>query len=124
MFLRSWKCQFLMHVLIEHIESGKNLKKGMPKFILLFASSLHGDTERATSKYTISLDLTKRRLELLKSAREIVKSFDFVDFVFADINCQLKIKFKNNKFVHFESEAELNELLISNAPSLQVSVNN
>lgn len=110
---------------------GKKFKKGDAEIhpvICKFTTWRHRtkvyQKRRATSKYTISLDLTKRRLELLKSAREIVKSFDFVDFVFADINCQLKIKFKNNKFVHFESEAELNELLISNAPSLQVSVNN
>ena len=43
------------------------------------------EKRKSTKKYRISLDLTKARLELLKSAREIARSFEYIDFVYADI---------------------------------------
>ena len=44
----------------------------------------------------VHLDLTKARLDLLIKASKYVKNLSIVDFVYADINCQLKIHFSNN----------------------------
>ena len=43
--------------------------------------------------FTISVDLTKRRYELLMKARRLIKDKDAIDFVFSDINCSLGVKF-------------------------------
>ena len=72
----------------------------------------------ASKKYGISLDLTKFRLELLKSAKEIVKSSDQVSYVYADINCQLCVKLKSGKSLRFDNENELEKLLTESAEPL------
>ena len=41
----------------------------------------------------VHLDLTKARLDLLIKASKYVKNLSNVDFVYADINCRLKIHF-------------------------------
>ena len=43
----------------------------------------------------VHADLTEKRQSLLKSARNLVKDVDMVLFCYADINCRLKIKWKN-----------------------------
>ena len=53
------------------------------------------------------IDQTKRRYELRKLAVEYVKNKSLVDFVFADINCNLTIRFKNGRYEYFNSEEEL-----------------
>ena len=44
----------------------------------------------------VHLDLTKARLDLLIKTSKYVKKLSNVDFVYADINCLLKIHFSNN----------------------------
>ena len=75
---------------------------------------------RATDKYRISVDLTKLRLDLLKSARDMVENIQYVDYVFADVNCQLRVKLKDGSFFNFNNESELEEILVNNAPLLPV----
>ena len=60
----------------------------------------------------VRLDLTKRRYKLLRAAQEMVESNENIDFVFADINCRLKVRFKGGKFKPIESLKDL-ELLIA-----------
>ena len=43
----------------------------------------------------VHVDLTEKRQSLLKSASNLVEDFDMVLFCYADINCRLKIKWKN-----------------------------
>ena len=38
-------------------------------------------------------DLTKRRVNLLEKARQSTKHMNGIDYVFADINCRLNVKF-------------------------------
>ena len=55
----------------------------------------------------MSVDLTKRRYELLMKARGLIKDNDAIDFVFSDINCSLGVKFSDDSFKYFNSEQEL-----------------
>ena len=59
----------------------------------------------------IKLDLTKRRLDLLKLARRECKGNEKVDFVFADVNCSLVVRSKRREFVIFHSKDELKAIL-------------
>ena len=43
----------------------------------------------------VHVDLTKKRHILLKSASNLVKDVDRIWFCYADINCRLKIKWKD-----------------------------
>ena len=59
----------------------------------------------------IRLDLTRKRLGVLREAKEFVKSHTDADFVFADINCSLVLKLKNGKFIFFNSLSNLEHKL-------------
>ena len=60
----------------------------------------------------VHLDLTKARLELLIKAIKYVKNLSNVDFVYANINCRLKIHFSNNNESFFDSMDDLISKLI------------
>ena len=62
----------------------------------------------------IRLDLTKYRYNLLVSARKRVNNCPEVNYVYADINCRLKVKLADESHKFFESMEELNGIL-SNA---------
>ena len=61
----------------------------------------------------IRLDLTRKRLGILKDADDMTKSRDDITFVFADINCRLAAKLANGDFIFFESIDDLNDKLDS-----------
>ena len=65
-------------------------------------------TNRKSFTFSVSHDLTTRRRDLLHFANDNVEIDDnkYVDFIFADKNCILKIKSKDNNFYGFNSEAE------------------
>jgi len=44
----------------------------------------------------VKLDLTKSRYNLLKDAIEYVRNLDSVNFVYADINCRLKVRYNDD----------------------------
>ena len=60
-----------------------------------------------------NVDLTKRRVNLLAKARQSTKHMDGIDYVFADINCRLNVKFNDGKFKVFNSETELANIISS-----------
>ena len=43
------------------------------------------------------IDLTKRRYEVLKKAINLANGNDDVDYVFTDVNCRLKVVFKDKR---------------------------
>ena len=45
------------------------------------------------NKFSVSVDLTKRRYQLLKQAKGLISDNDNVSFAFADVNCSLGLKF-------------------------------
>ena len=60
----------------------------------------------------IRLDLTRKRLCVLREAKEFVKSRTDADFVFANINCSLVLKQKKNgKFIFSNSVSNLENKL-------------
>ena len=58
-------------------------------------------------KYGISFDLTKARYALLQEAKESVKSIDGIDFVYVDVNRNLRAFTANGKHRKFDSMADL-----------------
>ena len=74
----------------------------------------NGKKKPGENSFSVSLDLTKRRYNLLKIAKGIVKEMDNVSFVCADVNCSLAIRFKKGTIKHFNSEYEFLSLLNEN----------
>ena len=61
--------------------------------------------------FTIAIDLTKRRYELLKFARGVIKDNVKVKYAFADINCSPGICLHDDKLCFFNSKDELSKIL-------------
>ena len=71
----------------------------------------NGKKKPGENSFRVSLDLTKRRYNLLKIAQGIVKEKDNVSFVCAGVNYSLAIRFKNGTIKYFNSEYEFRSLL-------------
>ena len=63
------------------------------------------------SSFNVSLNLTKRRYNLLIKAKGLIANNPSVPYAFCDINCSLVLKFNDNTYRYFNSESELNNLL-------------
>ena len=66
---------------------------------------------RKKFSFHVFADLTSRRVNLLKYARDQISLEDgsvnrVVDFVFSDLNCKIKFKSKDNKFFSVSSKQE------------------
>ena len=59
----------------------------------------------------LHIDLSKKRFKLLLDAQKYVENVGEVQFVYADINCSLKVKFRNNYERFFTSMQELEDFL-------------
>ena len=79
-----------------------NFYKARPKFNLHRPGSL---------KFTVAVDLTKRRYELLRFARGVIKDNVKVKYAFADINCSLALRLANDSLCFFNSKDKLSEIL-------------
>ena len=51
----------------------------------------------------VRLDLTRRRLNELHKAEDFAKKHEGIEFVFADINCNLAAKFSDESFFYFST---------------------
>ena len=60
---------------------------------------------------SVKLDLTTKRHNILKSARSIADEKQDVKYVFADVNCRLKVVFNEGTFEFLKDISELNELI-------------
>ena len=56
------------------------------------------EDERNQAKFSVKLDLTKKRHNLLMEAVAAIKGNNNVKFVFSDINCNLVCKTANDEF--------------------------
>ena len=56
----------------------------------------------------VRLDLTKKRYKLLNDATNYIEAFDHVNYVYADINCHLKVRFMSKEEKFFTSLNERN----------------
>ena len=59
----------------------------------------------------VKIDLTKRRYEVLKKAINLVNGNNDVDYVFTDVNCRLKVVFKDKRSSFFNDIDDLKKLL-------------
>ena len=48
--------------------------------------------------FSASVDLTRRRYLLLNKAKGLIKDCESVNYVFADVNCSLGMKFQNGVY--------------------------
>ena len=68
------------------------------------------------SKDVKGQDSTKKRYNILKSARSIADEKQDVNYVFADVNCRLKVVFKDGTSEFLKNISELNELIEQRMP--------
>ena len=61
--------------------------------------------------FRVSLDLSKRRHDLLKRAKEIIKDNVRIKYAFSDINCSLGMKTTDDRFLYFNTFEELNDII-------------
>ena len=62
--------------------------------------------------FTCNLDLTKRRYNLLGDVRGIIKHYPQINFVFADVNCNLGIRFHGDEqSKSFNDKSQLDKIL-------------
>ena len=72
---------------------------------------IKGKKKPVQPNFSVALDLTNRRYNLLLKARELCDKVDSILYAFVDRNCSLAIKFNDNKITHFNSDDELDHLL-------------
>ena len=99
--------------------NNNDTEKKMESIIVKFTTFRHrtffyANCKNIKSGARIRLDLTKDRYNLLVSARKRVNNCPEVNYVYADINCRLKVKLADESHKFFESMEELNGIL-SNA---------
>ena len=73
------------------------------------------DVKKLEGNPILRLDLTKHRFKLLKNAQDLVKNYSsMVKFVYADINCRLRVKFvdQNLRDQFFEDIDELKKIVL------------
>lgn len=83
---------------------GKDRKTLIVKFYSFgLRTSVYKARKKAKQNVKIHLDLTKQRLDLLDEASKLVKNDCNVDFVFADINCNVVARLKTNQYMFFDN---------------------
>ena len=60
----------------------------------------------------VRLDLTKKLYEIFTDAIDLVKAYKNVDHVMVDINCRLKVFFKNGCSSFFDNIFDLKNLIV------------
>ena len=54
--------------------------------------------------FSVLVDLTRRQYLLINKAKGLIKDCESIDYVFADINCSLGMKFQNGVFKYFNMQ--------------------
>ena len=61
--------------------------------------------------FSVSVDLTNRRYQLLDKAKGDIEGNANVQFAFADVNCSLGLMFNDKSIQYFNSDVELLKLI-------------
>ena len=61
--------------------------------------------------FSVLVDLTRRPYLLLNKAKGLIKDCKTKNYVFANVNCSLGMKFQKRMFKYFNSENELHSLI-------------
>ena len=67
--------------------------------------------KKPSQNFSISVDLTRRRYQLLNEAKGIVKDINGINFAFVSINYSLGVRYDNGSFDYFNSEQELHNII-------------
>ena len=59
----------------------------------------------------LHVDLSKKRFKLLLDAQKYVENAGEVQFVYADVNCNFKVRFRNDDASFFSLMQELEDIL-------------
>ena len=91
-------------------------KKDVQSIIVRFTTFRHRTLfykarKKLKKNVRVKLDLTKHRYFILQEAVKLIDGKDAVDFVYADINCRLKIRFRDGNEEFFESIEDLKGIL-------------
>ena len=93
-------------------DTGNKMQSIIVRFITFRHRPLfYKNRKNIKSGARIRLNLTKDRYNLLVSARKRVNNCPEVNYVYADINCRLKVKLADESHKFFESMEELNGIL-------------
>ena len=71
----------------------------------------YGSRANLKNNVKLKLDLTKNRYKIFTKAIETVKRYDNVNYVMLDINCRLKVVFKDGSGKFFTNIISLKEIL-------------
>ena len=68
-------------------------------------------TVNVRKKVGVSLDLTQRRLKLLKEAKTMVENVDNIQFVYTDVNCNTRVFTRDGEHLLFNSVCSLQNII-------------
>ena len=71
----------------------------MVRFVSFKHRTLFYRKRASLKNVRVKIDLTKRRYKVLKKAVTLVNGKNDVDYIFADVNCRLKVVFKDKNQV-------------------------
>lgn len=92
---------------------GKERKTMIVKFYSFNKrTSVYKARKSAKNNIKVHLDLTKARLRLLDGAKELITPNSNVDFVFADVNCNVVAKLKNDDYKFFDTIASFKDRIL------------
>ena len=95
---------------------GPKKKKKKQEIIVKFATFRHHTLlfrarRKLKNGFKLHVDLSNKRFKLLLVAQKYVENAGEVKFVYADVNCNLKVKFRNDEENFFTSIQELEDIL-------------
>ena len=59
----------------------------------------------------LHVDLSQKRFKVLLDVQKYIENVEEVQFAYADVNCNLKVTFRNNEESFFTSVQELEDIL-------------
>ena len=92
--------------------SGKMTRSVIVRFSTFRHRTLfYNNRRKLKNNVSVKIDLTKSRYQELVNAMKLVEEFDDVKYVFADINCRLKVVMEDGSSRFFRNCEELSEIL-------------
>ena len=68
--------------------------------------------QKQTKNAKVRLDLIKKRYKTFTDAIDFVKAYKNIDYVMVNINCRLKVFFKNGRSNFFDNISDLKNLIV------------
>ena len=92
-------------------KSQEKCRSVMVRFVSFKHRTLFYRKRASLKNIRVQIDLTKRRYEVLKKAITLVNGNNDVDYEFTDVNCRLKVVFKDKRSSFFNDIDDLKKLL-------------